>query len=253
VAGTYCLASHATSAVHSGGQAQSRVIDFQIRSSIKFIFVLALLCTFGLFLQTKGAHSQCAAQDVSGNRRLLDDFALSQPPEAVQSAAGTPVWKTIRVGTATNKWGLHRALDAANCGLGDAAEDMFAQPQFSVSATKIETDLVSVSLAQLGIASAPLQGVYARARSLGLVLAAAEVGPQLRLQYFEQPLGEFLNIGMAPIATRDGKLEIFVVGNGGAGLLLTGAKAGDAAKFQDLARFVFVRQRSVASSQDQGD
>jgi hypothetical protein len=221
--------------------------------SIGFICLLAPICAATLFFQLKDAHAQCAARDVVGNPRLLDDPALSQTPEAIQSAAGIPVWKTIRIGTAANKWDLHRALDAANCGIGDSAEDMFAQREFLVSATKIETDLVSVSLAQLGIARASLQDIYARAQSLGLALAAAEVGPQLRLQYFEQPLGEFLNIAMTPIRARDGKPAIFVVGNGGAGLLLTGANAGEATEFHGSARFVFVRQRNVASSQARGE
>jgi hypothetical protein len=221
--------------------------------SIGLICLLAPLCAATLFFQLKDAHAQCAAQDVAGNRRLLDDPALSQMPEAIQSAAGIPVWKTTRVGTVANKWDLHRALDAANCGIGDSAEDMFAQPQFFVSPTKTETDVVCVSLAQLAIARASLQDIYARAQSLGLALAAAEVGPQLRLQYFEQPLGEFLNIAMTPIRTRDGKSEIFVVGNGGAGLLLTGTNTGGATEFHGPARFVFVRQRNVASSQARSD
>jgi len=249
VASSYRPASPVTAAIFSGDQAQRRATGLPT----SFICLLALLCALDFFLQTKDASAQCAAQDVMANRRLLDDPALSQTPEAIQSAAGIPVWKTIRIGTAANKWDLHRALDAANCGIGDSAEGMFAQPEFLVSATKIETDLVSVSLAQLGIARASLRDVYARAQSLGLALAAAEVGPQLRLQYFEQPLGEFLNIGMAPIATRDDRREIFTIGNGGAGLLLTGTKADDATKFHDSARFVFVRQRNVASSQARSD
>jgi hypothetical protein len=220
---------------------------------ISFIGLLALLGALGPFVATTIAHAQCGAQDAAGNGRLLDDPAFSQTPAAIQSAAGIPVWKTIRVGTIATKWDLHRALDDANCGLGDSAEDMFAQREFSVSPAKVEFDLVSVSLAQLGIARASLQGVYARAQQLGLALAAPEIGPQLRLQYFEQPLGEFLNIAMPPIKTRDGKPDVFVVGNGGAGLLLTGTNAGDDAEFHGSARFVFVRQRNVAASQMKGD
>jgi hypothetical protein len=216
--------------------------------SIGLICLLAPICAVTLFFQLKDAHAQCAARDVVGNRRLLDDSALSQTPEAIRSAAGIPVWKTIRIGTAANKWDLHRALDAANCGIGDSAEGMFAQPEFLVGATKIETDLVSVSLAQLGIARASLQDIYARAQSLGLALAAAEVGPQLRLQYFEQPLGEFLNIAMAPIRARDGKPEIFVVGNGGAGLLLTGGTAGDRISRFGSFRFRASKKRRFVAS-----
>ena len=220
--------------------------------SIGLICLLVLAGAAGLLFQTDKAHAQCAARDVAGNRRLLDDPALLQMPEAVQSAAGIPVWKTIKVGTVQTKWDLYRALDAAHCELGDAAEDMFAQPGFAVNSGKIEADLVSVSLAHLGLARASLQDIYARARKLGFALASAEIGPQLRLQYFEQPLGEFLNIAMPPIETHDGKPKIFVVGNGGTGLLLTGSDI-SATEFHTAARFIFVRQRNIASSTTKSD
>ena len=220
--------------------------------SIGLVCLLALTCAVSLLFQLDAAHAQCAAKDVAKNRRLLDDPALFQTPEIIQSAAGIPVWKTIKVGTVQNKWDLYRALDAAHCALGDAAEDMFAQPGFAVSPGKIDADLVSVSLAHLGLAHASLQDVYARAQKLGFALASAEIGPQLRLQYFEQPLGEFLNVAMPPLETPDGKPKIFVVGNGGSGLLLTGSDV-SATEFHAAARFIFVRQRNIASSQMKAD
>jgi len=216
--------------------------------SIDLARLLARLCAVSFCFLVHQAHAQCAARDVAKNPRFLDDPAWLQTPNVIRSA-DIPVWKTIRVGTAQNKWALYRALDAAHCELGETAESMFAQPAFSVSPDKIDTDLVSVSLAQLGLAHASLQDLYARARTLGFALAPAEVGPQLRLQYFEQPLGEYLNIAMPPIETSDGKPKIFVVVNGGAGLQLIGTDVG-AAEFHDQARFVFVRRRSIASTQD---
>jgi hypothetical protein len=186
---------------------------------------------------------------VAGNPRLLADSSSLQTSAIIQPATGIPVWKTIKVGTVAGKWDLHRALDAANCGIGDAAEEMFAQPEFIVKPAAAETDLVIVSVAELGADGAPLKDIYARAQKLGFFLAPPEIGPQLRLQYFVQPIGEFLDIGMAPINTQDGKSEIFVVGNGGAGLLLTGTNAGETIKFHAAARFVFVRSRNIASSQ----
>jgi hypothetical protein len=47
-----------------------------------------------------------------------------------------------------------------------------------------------------------------RAQQLGFGLAAAEVAPQLRLQYFDQPVGEFLIIGMEPIKRWNGEFVI---------------------------------------------
>ena len=222
---------------------------FQITPSKSSICFLALLCALGLFLQIKCASAQCAAQDVAGNRRLLDDPSYFQTPDVIQSAAGTPVWKTLKVGTSASKWDLLRDLDAANCSVGDSVEEIFGQPEFVVSPAKVDADLVSVSLAQLGLQAATLRDVYVRAQNLGFALAAPEVGPQLRLQYFEQPLGEFLNIGMAPIGRRGGSLQIFAVGNGGAGLLLVTKEVSEAIAFNSTARFVFVRQRNMASSQ----
>ena len=69
--------------------------------------------------------------------------------------------------------------------------------------------------------TASLADIYARAQQLGFGLAAAEVAPQLRLQYLDQPIGEFL-VGMEPIKTWKGVPVILTVANGGAGLVLIG-------------------------------
>ena len=113
------------------------------------------------------------------------------------------MWKTITAGTFTDTFALRGALDAAGCSIGDLARQIFARSAFTLSATKTKVELFSVSAALLGFQTdtASLANIYGRARQLGFQLAAAEVAPQLRLQYFDQPIGEFLIIGMQPIKT----------------------------------------------------
>jgi hypothetical protein len=90
---------------------------------------------------------------------------------------------------------------------------------------------------------ASLKDIYERASRLGLALAPAELGPTLRLDYLDQPLGEFLHIAMKPV-TRDGGDPVdFTIGNGGAGLLLISGDAHSDSIVPGSARFVFVRPR----------
>ena len=90
-----------------------------------------------------------------------------------------------------------------------------------------------------------LADIYARAHQLGFGLAPAEVAPQLRLQYFDQPAGEFLIIGMKPIKRWNGELIILNVANGGAGLLLIGQDGSADAQISVVSRFLFVRSNEA--------
>jgi hypothetical protein len=91
-----------------------------------------------------------------------------------------------------------------------------------------------------------LADIYRRAVHLGLELCPPEAGPQLRLQYRDQPVGEFLHIAMAPLATYHGELVDFTVGNGGAGLILIGSESTPDLKLHASVKFVFVRPARVA-------
>ena len=176
------------------------------------------------------------------------------PSAVVRTSDVLKVWKTITLGAFTNSFALRNALDAAGCGIGDLAEEILARPAFTLASSKTEIDLVVVSAADLGLAveSASLKDIYSRAENLGLGLAPAEVGPELRLQYFNQPTGEFLNIGMRPITTWNGDLVIFTVANGGAGLILIGKNASAETQIPASSAFLFVRTRELPKVAKEG-
>jgi hypothetical protein len=108
-------------------------------------------------------------------------------------------------------------------------------------------ELFALSATELGFqnGTARLPDIYARARQLGFGPAAAEITPQLRLQYLDQPMGEFL-MGMEPIKTWNGEPVILTVANGGAGLVLIGRDGSADAEIPVAARFLFVRANEAA-------
>ncbi len=207
-----------------------------------------MLCTAFIVLFASEASAQCTARDVLRNHLTFKKIpSANRPPIPIRPADAVPVWKTITVGTFANSFALRNALDAAGCGIGDRAEEILARPAFTVSATKTDVELVAVSAAELGFQTdtASLADIYARAQQLGFGLAAAEVAPQLRLQYFDQPIGEFL-VGMEPIKTWKGEPVILTVANGGAGLVLIGQNGSAGAEIPVASRFLFVRSNEAA-------
>lgn len=153
--------------------------------------VIAMLCIACTVLFASEAGAQCSARDVLKNRLTLKTAVPAHTRSmVVKSAFAVPVWKRITTGTFANSFALLGALDAAGCVIGNSAEEILARPAFTVGTSKTTVELFAVSAAELGFqtATAPLADIYARAQQLGFALAAAEVAPQLRLQYFDQPM-----------------------------------------------------------------
>jgi uncharacterized protein YjiS (DUF1127 family) len=216
-------------------------------------FFVAMLCPVCILLFASEARAQCSARDVLQNQlKLTKASSASIPQIRVISAVDVPVWKTITVGTFVDSFALNNALDAAGCGTNSARE-ILARPNFTLSATKANVELFSVSAAELGFETDPvsLVDIFARAQQLGFGLAAAEVAPQLRLQYFDQPAGEFLVIGMEPIKTWNGEPIVLTVANGGAGLILIGQDGSADARISVVSRFLFVRPNKAAPAEGQ--
>jgi hypothetical protein len=208
----------------------------------------AMLCAACIVLFAGDVSAQCSARDVLRNRLTFKATpSTGTPPIPVESAFAVPVWRTITIGTFANSFALLNALDAAGCGIGGLAGEILARPAFTVGTGQTSVELFAVSAAELGfqIGTARLADIYARAQQLGFGLAAAEVAPQLRLQFLDQPIGEFL-IGMEPIKTWNGEPVILTVANGGAGLVLIGRDGSAHAEIPVASRFLFVRSNEAA-------
>src|SRR5262249_30831820 len=148
------------------------------------------------------------------------------------------------------------ALDSARIKLGLSADEILGRPAFPYAKMKTDVKLAVLSAAELGVESdeSSLSDVYERARRVGLELCPAEVGPQLRLQYRNQPLGEALDIAMAAVATYSGDTTILTPANWGTGLILIGRDGRSESTVNRISRFVFAlptRERLEAKSSPQ--
>ena len=153
--------------------------------------------------------------------------------------------KTITLGTHKDADALRKALKRQGYVIGPWADDILGKPSFTVCPYEIEVDLVAASVAELGFGNGTsYKDIRARALELELDLCPAEVGPQLRLQYNDQPLGDWLRIAMQPIADSDGHLGIFAVGHDYVQPCLRGGDDGRPETFWSAGeRFVFVRRK----------
>jgi hypothetical protein len=214
--------------------------------------IFMMLCSACLLAFASDARAQCTASDVLQNQLRRNKIPSPIMPQVqIRSAVDVPVWKKVAVGSFSDLLALRNALNIVGCGILDSAEEILARPTFTLSATKADVELLAVSAAELGFQTetASLEQIYARAQQLGFGLAAAEIAPQLRLQYFDQPIGEYLIIGMEPIKTWKGEPVILTVANGGAGLILIGQDGRADAEIFVTSRFLFVRSNRTAPAE----
>lgn len=146
-----------------------------------------------------------------GVYRFFDEWAAKRIQAL--AIAERPAWKTIQLGTHNSVNQLRQALIDDGFKIGPWCDDIFKKITVAPKTTEIE--LVVVTVAELGSPNgATRQKIYDKALSLGLHLCPAEVGPQLRLQYLDQPGGEWLFVAMDPIADSHGSLCVFYVEHG---------------------------------------
>jgi hypothetical protein len=148
----------------------------------------------------------------------------------------------IKLGTHTSVDDLRRALAASGCRIGKWGSDIL--DKITESPAETEVDLVVVTAADLYFKDrAPRINIYERAMELGLDLCPNEVGPQLRLQYQDQPQDEWLYIAMEPIIDADGYRGIFRVGHEHGELWLDGNFGNPFNLWHSFHSWVFLRRK----------
>jgi len=169
---------------------------------------------------------------------LLDRLAADRLPIAQRLA-----WRTIQLGTGLKSAeSFVNAIQKAGGEVSDNSEDIMSREAFTVANRPAQLDLVIVTTAELFRPAATRGQIYGKAISLGLSLCPAETGPQLRLQYPDQPSGEQRLIAMVPIADSSGYLHVFCVENGDIGPSLSTEYGRPDLVWNDRSRWVFCRK-----------
>lgn len=168
----------------------------------------------------------------------------------IQTADSVPktdfkVWKTIRLGTGLN---TEEDFEAALKGGGFIICVDRVLGGRMVSPSEIEVDLVLCTIADLGFTTTTTlrKDVISRGEDLGLEKCVAEVGPQLRLQYADQPPGERLIIAMNDYSDYHEQRGVFVVCCTDKGKLALAGNHGSAIGSRVLldCQMVFVKPRN---------
>jgi hypothetical protein len=175
---------------------------------------------------------------------LAEDVPILGPQSSglnVNKPAHFQIWRKITLGTYKGVDAYRDALDSARIEIGVSADEILGRPAFPYAEMKTDVELAVLSAAELGVESdeSSLSDVYERARQAGLELCPAEVGPQLRLDYRNQPLAEALDIAMEPVATYSGDPTILTLANWGTGLMLIGRNGRPQSTVNRISRFVF--------------
>ncbi len=131
-------------------------------------------------------------------------------------------------------------MQARGIKISDYAKSMMDNPDFITGSIREEVRLVRLTVADLGFkSSATTDQIYERAQILGLELCPPDTGPNYRLQYKDQPLNEWVRIGMKQITGSGGGPRVFLLARCDDGLWLFNnwAKPGD--RWNPVSRLVF--------------
>ena len=182
------------------------------------------------------------AQDL---RTALQDIIEGRLP-LIGDGSRFPTWRTIKLGLHKDAQAYREALEQAGrkSKISDWAGDIIGKPAFTVSTEEIDFELVRATVKEItGKDRATTDEVFTSAERLDLFKCPAEVGLALRLQYKEQPKGEWVRIAMEPITDSDGDLNVFSVEHDDDGLWLYANYGSPAYVWYGGDTFVFARRK----------
>jgi hypothetical protein len=130
------------------------------------------------------------------------------------TTTGFEVWRTVDIGSIPNNTEGYQ--------VGELSIDMLSHLLPFENLGSHMCDLVKVSGSDLGFdKSVSKKTIYTRAQQFGLMPCHRRVGVVLRSEYGDQPLNEWLLMGMVPVADSELNPQIFTLGNVESGLWLS--------------------------------
>lgn len=142
----------------------------------------------------------------------------------LSSPRSFPIWRPIQLGTFNSldelkarvaevgcrldPWGTVDLLDSPIFTSPRSSEFVFHNPKVQAVSLCLVTTTDLGFTPNTPVSFATLCG---RAIECGLSLCPPEVGPQLRIQYLEQPIGEWVYVAMDPITDSLGFPDIFAL------------------------------------------
>ncbi len=191
----------------------------------------------------------------NGLKKVLAEGLLPpvpKPAPAPPAKRTLTVWRRIKGGGTT----LAKLLEALGSMASHWAKDMMGKPAFIVSDKPYETDLVTLTPRELGFTSTLRTDKFVTKEFCAkwsekhlngqvIELCEPEDGPQLRLQYDDQPNGEAVWMAMERITDSGGDPSVFYVSRDDDGDLWLRGDYADAGSLWSLGARVVFRLRKV--------
>lgn len=185
---------------------------------------------------------------ISQATKLLVDAGVKDPGPITAETSPLPPERVIRLPDLTiggvRPKELSKLLATNGHRVSDYAEDIMKK--MPTLPHKQAISLVRTTISAMGLSGNPTTDqIYEKANELGWDLCPAEVGPHLRLTYKDQPMNEWLCIGMKQITDRHGIPGVFRLGRRDDGLWLRGPWAAPEYGWDPGDGFVFSLRKSA--------